>query len=91
MTRSAWRKSALICAYLDRVDGRPELNSPANKSEWEGHRLDALAGSLLDGLSVWGREILRPENERSPGVIRHETARAYRMINLWEKEIDPSP
>src|SRR4051794_22133819 len=81
-------ESALICAYLDRVDGRPELDSPVNESEWERHRLDALAGSLLDGLSVWGREILRPENEQSPSVIRHETARAYRMIDLWEKEID---
>jgi glutathione S-transferase len=43
---------------------------------------------MLDGLSVWGREILRPGNERSPGVIRHETDRARRMADVWEREID---
>lgn len=79
---------ALICAYLDRLDGRLELDLPAGESEWEGRRLDALASSLLDGLSVWGREIARPENEQSPTVVRHETARAHRLIDLWEKEID---
>ena len=42
----------------------------------------------MDGLQVWLRETLRPENERSPGVIRHETGRAQRMTDLWEREID---
>jgi glutathione S-transferase len=27
-------------------------------------------------------------NERSPGVVRHETDRARRMTGLWEREID---
>jgi glutathione S-transferase len=43
---------------------------------------------MLDGLSVWGREILRPENERSPGVVEHEKDRAQRMADAWEREID---
>ena len=30
----------------------------------------------------------RPENERSPGIIQHETDRARRMADLWELEID---
>jgi len=81
-------ESALICSYLDHLDGRPEFDPLPGASEWEGRRLDALASSLLDGLSVWGREIMRPENEQSPMVIHHETARARRMINLWEREID---
>ena len=38
--------------------------------------------------AVWGREILRPENERSPGVIEHEKDRARRMADVWEREID---
>ena len=42
----------------------------------------------MDGLSVWVREILRPEDERSPGVIRHEADRASRMADLWDVEID---
>ncbi|MGQ0656476.1 MAG: hypothetical protein ACT4P4_30160 [Betaproteobacteria bacterium] len=43
---------------------------------------------MIDGVSVWNRELARPENERSPAVIRHEAARAARMADLWEKEID---
>lgn len=80
-------ESALICAYLDRLDGEPALGVPDDGS-WEARRLEALARSLLDGVSVWGRELYRPENERSPGVIRHETDRASRLCDLWEREIE---
>ncbi len=54
---------------------------------WEARRLEGLARSMLDGLAVWLRELYRPPDERSPGVIRHETARSERMVDLWEKEI----
>ena len=80
-------ESALICAYLDRLDGNPAFEPPRGAEPWEARRLEALARSMLDGLSVWGRELLRPENERSPGVIQHETDRAQRMADLWEREI----
>jgi len=80
-------ESALICAYLDRLDGAPELELPGGDQAWEARRLEALARSMLDGLSVWGREILRPANEQSPAVIQHETDRAKRMADLWEREI----
>ena len=81
-------ESALICAYLDHLGGKPAFDLPGEDPRWEAHRLEALARSLVDGLSVWLREILRPENERSPGVIQHETERARRMADLWEREID---
>jgi glutathione S-transferase len=81
-------ESGIICRYLDHLDGRPELDLPADASEWEACRLGALAGSLLDGLAVWGRELVRPENEQSPTIIRHEADRARRMTDLWETEID---
>lgn len=80
-------ESALICAYLDHLDGAPQFDLPGGDQTWESRRLEALARSMLDGLSVWGREILRPENERSPGVIQHESARAQRMADVWEREI----
>src|SRR5712672_1385885 len=70
-------ESALICAWLDQVDGEPAFVLPAGHAAWEAMRLEALGRSMLDGLSVWGREILRPEGERSLPVIRHETARAW--------------
>jgi glutathione S-transferase len=81
-------ESAIICAYLDRTHGEPLFGLPTDGMAWEAQRLEALARSMLDGLSVWGREILRPEDERSPAVIRHEAERAGRMADLWETEIE---
>jgi glutathione S-transferase len=80
-------ESALICDYLDRLDGKPALISSEAKPGLEARRLEALARSLCDGLAVWGRELTRPENERSPGVIEHERERMRRMAGFWEKEI----
>ena len=76
-------ESALICDWLDRLDGKPSFEV----QDWEARRLEALARSLMDGLAVWLRELYRPVNERSPGLIRHETERASRMLDLWQREI----
>ena len=79
-------ESALICAYLGKLDSKPAFQIAAPDA-WEERRLEGLARSMLDGLSVWNRELARPQNERSPAVIRHEAARSARMIEVWEKEI----
>jgi glutathione S-transferase len=84
----ALEESALIVAWLDQLDGKPMFNLPDGEQGWEARRLEALARSLMDGLAVWSRENGRPENERSPTIIKHEAARAARMVDLWEKEID---
>jgi glutathione S-transferase len=81
-------ESALICAYLDRLDGNPVLDTPTGGQAWQASRLEALARSMLDGLAVWSREITRPQSERSPTVIQHETDRSRRMTDRWESEID---
>jgi glutathione S-transferase len=80
-------ESLLICDYLDRIDGRPALTVPPGGDPWEVRRLQALATSLVDGISVWNRELARPEKERSPTVIEHERQRARRLIDVWEGEI----
>ena len=80
-------ESALICDWLDQLDGKPAFGLPAGEAAWEARRLEGLARSLMDGLAVWLRELYRPENERSPGVIRHEADRAARLLALWEREI----
>ena len=77
-------ESALICAYLDQLDGRPILERPS----LDAQRLEAFARSMVDGVSVWNRELARPADERSPTIIRHEMERARRMADLWEREID---
>jgi glutathione S-transferase len=85
---SGLEESAVICAYLDHLDGDPRFALLAEEQGWEAGRLEANARSMLDGLSVWGREILRPPNERSPTVIAHEAERSRRMADLWEAQVD---
>jgi glutathione S-transferase len=45
---------------------------------------------MCDGISVWTREMQRPENERSPTVLAHEVARMQRMADFFEARVaDP--
>ncbi|HEX7326210.1 MAG TPA: glutathione S-transferase N-terminal domain-containing protein [Rhodanobacteraceae bacterium] len=87
---SGMEGSALICAFLDQIDGNPRLTAPRGGDPWEFPRLEASAHSTLEGLSVWARELRRPETERSPTVIAHEAARAARLLDVWEQAVgDP--
>jgi glutathione S-transferase len=53
-------------------------------------RIEAIARSFSDGVSVYVREMRRPENERSPTVLAHEAARAQRLADAFEaKVLDP--
>jgi glutathione S-transferase len=81
-------ESAVICAFLDHCRGELAFDLPSGDMAWEARRLEALGRSMMDGLSVWLREVTRPQDERSPTVIRHETARAMRLADLWEAEVD---
>jgi glutathione S-transferase len=82
--------SQVICAYLDGLDGKPRLHEPLRDSDWAYRRLEASARSMCDGISVWVREMYRPERERSPTVLAHEVARSERMADLFEARVsDP--
>jgi len=81
-------ESAVICAYLDHLDGTPAFDPPPGDQGWDARRLEALARSMLDGLAVWSRELTRAQNERSASVLEHEAERARRMAELWEAQID---
>lgn len=83
-----FEESQLICAYLDNLDGSPQYEHPTGDARWNSWRLESLARSLLDGMSVWIREIKRPLTEQSPTIIAHEMQRSRRLIELWEKEIE---
>jgi hypothetical protein len=72
MTAWGFEVSALICTHLGHVAGNPTLGIPPQADRWEALRLEALARSVLDGLSVWLRESARPRNEQSPSVMQHE-------------------
>src|SRR5687767_6590243 len=43
-------ESALICSWLDHLDGKPALAWPG-EGAWEARRLEGLARSLLDGVA----------------------------------------
>lgn len=77
-----FEESALICAYLDSLDGAPVLTPP---EEWAARILEARARSMLDGVAVWSREMHRPEDARSPTIIAHETARALRLAGVFDE------
>jgi glutathione S-transferase len=79
--------SHVISAYMDSLDGKPRLR-PKQDPTWEYARLEASARSMTDGISVWGREMKRPWNERSPTVLAHEVARAGRMATFFETQIE---
>ncbi|MBX3664253.1 MAG: glutathione S-transferase N-terminal domain-containing protein [Burkholderiales bacterium] len=83
----AMEESALICAWLDHLDGKPVFDLSHGAQAWEPRRLEALARSITDGLAVWSREIARAPAERSPTLLKHEAQRSRRMAALWETEI----
>ena len=79
--------SQLICAYLDGLDGKPRFHYASHASDRAYLRLEFAARSMCDGIAVWGREMARPENERSPTTLAHESARAQRMADFFEDRI----
>ena len=53
-------------------------------------QIEAKARSLLDGASVWIREIRRPSDEQSPTILQHEQNRAIRLTSYFDKIVsDP--
>lgn len=79
--------SQLIVAYLDAISDKPSLMRLPSHANWDYGRLEANARSFTDGLSVWVRELRRPQDERSPGIIAHEAARANRLADGWERQM----
>ncbi|PPR62706.1 MAG: putative GST-like protein YibF [Alphaproteobacteria bacterium MarineAlpha4_Bin2] len=80
--------SALVCWYLDNLDCAPTLHAPEGFLGLEQRRLEAVARSMLDGLSLWGREYLyRDANIRSSDIMEHEQARALRLADVFEEEV----
>lgn len=83
-----YEDSPLICLYLDRIEGAPTLHPGDGPDGLEMRRLEAMARSMVDGLSVWGREIIyRPEEMRSQRIMEHKAARALRMAVAFDQEL----
>ncbi|MGI9422182.1 MAG: glutathione S-transferase family protein [Hyphomicrobiaceae bacterium] len=80
--------SGLICQYFDSIGAGPALAWEPSREGWNYGRLEARAHSFIDGIAVLSRELRRPENERSPDIIAHEEARATRLADWWEGQLD---
>lgn len=83
----AFEDSELICEYLCALEKSNLCTFPDGDDGWEARRLHSLCRSHVDGVSVWLREIHRPDDEQSPTIIAHEKDRAARFADLWDKEI----
>jgi len=90
-TGSGMEDSQPICAYLDSLDGKPRFHHPSRETDWAYRRLEASARSMCDGISVWTREMQRPESERSPTVLAHEAARMQRIADFFEARVTDPP
>jgi glutathione S-transferase len=90
MPALAERTAKLICAYLDNLDGKPRFHDSLREPNWAYLRLEFMARSMCDGISVWTREMSRPASERSPTVLAHEVTRSQRMADIFESNMaDP--
>jgi glutathione S-transferase len=83
--------SQIICAYLDGLDGRPRFHGTERASDWDYLRLEFSARGMCDGIAVWGREMARPANERSPTTLAHEKVRAERLADFFEDHVSDQP
>lgn len=86
---AGYEDTDLIVEYLDRLSpprrfARPAFDVAGADAYWDFRRQEMTARSMLDGVSVWGREVVRPANEQSPGIIDHESRRAARLADAFE-------
>ena len=85
---TALEDSSLVCWYLDSIDGILTLHPTDGLMGLEPRRVEAMARSMLDGISLWLREyIYRPPEIRSEKIIHHERCRALRLADVFEKEV----
>jgi len=76
-----------VCYFLDQLDGAPKLDAPAGNAGLAHRRLEEYARSVMDGASVWLRELRRPPKDRSLAIIEHERQRLSRLADFWENQI----
>jgi len=79
-------ETRIICAYLNHLN--PEIKIVADISSSFLQQLEGITGGFIDGTAVWVRELRRPLNEQSPGIIELERTRAVRTLDYFEKIAD---
>jgi glutathione S-transferase len=81
-------ETTLILPFLDRLAAPRAPLLPMDGSDgWRGLAAFGRVAGLMEGIAVWNRELRRPPEERSPGVLALETARAARLTAALEREV----
>lgn len=81
---TALEDTAVIVDYLDALAPPARFTHTSDRRDWQYREIEARARAMIDGLSVWAREIVRPTGEQSPGIIDHESRRANRLADHFE-------
>ena len=88
---TGFEDTEVIVPYLDGLAPPRRFDPPGGAKYWPYRRVHAMARSMLDGVSVLVREVIRPNNEQSPGIIDHEVRRAGRLADYFESIIGNPP
>lgn len=81
---TVFEDTPLIVDYLDTLSAPARFTHSADRTDWRYREIEARARAMIDGLSVWAREVVRSKAEQSPGIIKHEASRAYRLADHFE-------
>ena len=77
-----------VLAYLDHLSGEDRFFPEVRRQDWSYLTLEGMAMGLLDGLAVWGREAMRPEEMRWSPWTDVEAERARRCIPWFDQNVD---
>ena len=80
-------ESLLIIFYLDSQHKGQHLLPRDGSDGWTTLSRLGNAMGLIDGLTVWNRELRRPVHERSPGMQALELTRATRTLDMLENSV----
>jgi glutathione S-transferase len=75
----------VLVQFLDSLKAPVIFDHGIGRFDLNYLRLEAMTRSLLDGVSVWLREIRRPSNEQSPTILLHEQARSTRLVSYFNE------
>lgn len=74
----------VIVDYFDSLESPARFTHSSDRIDWRYRNIEARARAMLDGLAVWAREVIRPNEEQSPTIIDHERRRASRLADYFE-------
>ena len=80
-------ETLLIVPYLDTLHDGPPLLPRDGSDGWVTLSRMGTAMGLLDGIVAWNRELRRPEEQRSPGMLALERTRATRTLGVLEDAV----